>query len=384
MTAHRTCQSGGWAGRGTYGSYQGLGDLHLEFAMPPEPVSAYTRWLDIDQALAGVTYKTGDATWTREIFSSAVDQVVVMKIACTRNGAVNFNARLSRVKWAATKQTAPGTLTMTGTSMGAPGDLRYEAQLHIQVKGGAVTGHDDQLTVKDADEAVLYLTAGSDYILDYAKAYKGPDPHAAVATTLAKAVQRGAPAIKADHIRDYQRYFHRVSLDLGQTANAALPTDQRLRKFTAGESDPSLISLFYQFGRYLLISSSRPENPLPSNSQGIWGDGLTLPWGCDYKSNINFQMNYWPAETANLSECHTPMLKLIQSLVEPGTKTAKAYYDAPGWVMAYTTNVWGWTAPGGAGPWGPFFCGGAWTAQHLWEHYAFTRDKDYLKTAYPA
>ena len=172
-------------------------------------------------------------------------------------------------------------------------------------------------------------------------------------------------------------------MKLGSTANASLPTDQRLRRFSKGEDDPALVALFYQFGRYLLISSSRPENLLPSNSQGIWGDGLRSVPGCDYKSNINFEMNYWPAETANLSECHTPMLRLIASLVEPGRKTAKAYFDAPGWVMAYTTNVWGWTAPGGSGPWGPFFCGGAWVCQHLWEHYSFTRDREYLKSMYP-
>jgi alpha-L-fucosidase 2 len=128
-----------------------------------------------------------------------------------------------------------------------------------------------------------------------------------VTQTLAAAARRGFAAMKADHVKDYQRFFHRVSLNLGRSANASLPTDQRLKRFSAEEEDPSLVSLFYQFGRYLLISSSRPENLLPSNSQGIWGDGLRLPWGCDYKSNINFEMNYWPAETANLSECHTPM-----------------------------------------------------------------------------
>ena len=200
---------------------------------------------------------------------------------------------------------------------------------------------------------------------------------------LAAASRRTFAAMKADHVKDYQGFFHRVSLDLGRTANASLPTDERLKRFSAGEEDPALVSLFYQFGRYLLISSSRPENPLPSNSQGIWGDGLRLPWGCDYKSNINFEMNYWPAETANLSECHTPMLRMVESVAEPGKLTAKAYFDAPGWAMAYTTNAWGWTAPGPGGPWGPFFCGGAWICQHLWEHYAFTRDRDYLKRVYP-
>jgi alpha-L-fucosidase 2 len=340
MNEQRTCFKEGRAGAGTYGSYQTLGDLNLEFALLSGTPTAYRRWLDIGEAVAGVSFKAGEDTWTRELFSSAVDQVIVMRIACSRKGAVGFDARLSRVQWAETKQTGRDTLTMTGTSMGQPGDLKYEAQVRVLAKGGSVSAVGDKIMVKDADEAVILIAAGTDYILDYAKSYKGPDPHAAVGKALNSASARNFAVMKADHIKDYQRYFNRVSLNLGRTANASLPTDQRLRRFSAGEEDPALVSLFYQFGRYLLISSSRPENLVPSNSQGIWGDGLRLPWGCDYKSNINFEMNYWPAETANLSECHTPMLRLIAGLEEPGRKTAKAYFDAPGWVMAYTTNTW--------------------------------------------
>jgi alpha-L-fucosidase 2 len=383
MLEQRTCQTGGRSGAGTYGSYQTLGDLNFEFVPAAGAITEYRRWLDIDEAVAGVTWRTGEDTWTRELFSSAPDQVIALRIACTRKGAVAFDARLSRVQWAEAKPAGTDTLVMTGTSMGQPGDLRYEAQVRVIAKGGTVTAAGDKITVKDADEALILIAAGTDYVLDYAKRYKGADPHAAVTKTLAAASRRSFAAMKTDHVKDYQRYFHRVSLDLGRTANAALATDQRLKRFSAGEEDPALVSLFYQFGRYLLISSSRPENPLPSNSQGIWGDGLRLPWGCDYKSNINFEMNYWPAETANLSECHTPMLRMVESVVEPGKLTAKAYFDAPGWAMAYTTNAWGWTAPGPGGPWGPFFLGGAWICHHLWEHYAFTRDRDYLKRVYP-
>ena len=382
MSAQRTCKKDGWYGKGTYGSYQTLGDLNLEFPAADQPTN-YRRWLDIDQAIAGVTYQTGPDVWTREILSSPVDQALVMRIGCSRKGAVAFTARLGRIKFAQTRETSPDTVTMTGTSTGQPNDLRYEAQVRVLTKGGKAVASGDTITVTGADEAILLLTAGTDYALDYSKAFKGRDPHESVTTALNKAARRNYAAIRSDHIKEHQRAFRRVSLNLGETANAGLPTDERLRKFSAGEQDPSLISLFYQFGRYLLISSSRPDNPLPSNSQGIWGDGLSLPWGCDYKSNINFQMNYWPAETANLSEFHEPMLRLIKAMVEPGRKTAKAYFDAPGWVMAYTTNAWGWTAPGPAGPWGPFFCGGAWVSQHLWEHYSFTRDREYLTSVYP-
>lgn len=383
MTAHRTCQKDGWFGKGNYGSYQTLGDLNLEFPAVEDQPTMYRRWLDISEATAGVTYTIGGDIWTREIFSSPVDQALVLRIACNRKGAVSFTARLSRIKFAETKASGATTLTMTGTSTGQPGDLRFEAQLGVRTRGGTIAASDDAITVRDSDEATLLLTAGTDYVLDYSKAFKGPDPHESVTNALVKATRRDYAAMRRDHVRDYRRIFDRVSLNLGRTSNASLPTDERLRKFSAGEEDPALIALFYQFGRYLLISSSHPDNPLPSNSQGIWGDGLSLPWGCDYKSNINFQMNYWPSETANLSECHTPMLRLIQAISEPGRKTAKAYFDAPGWVMAYTTNAWGWTAPGPAGPWGPFFCGGAWVSQHLWEHYSFTRDREYLKGVYP-
>ena len=383
ISAERLCLKGGRFGRDSYGSYQTLGDLTFEFPAPNSTPVNYRRWLDIDRAVAGVTFQVGDELWTREIFSSAVDQAIVMRIACSGNAAVNFTVKLGRVKFAQVKQAGTGSLLMKGTSTGQPNDLRYEAQARVVAEGAEITGHDDTLSVKGASEALIFLTAGTDYAPDYSSKYKGRDPHAAVTTAMDQVSRRSFAAIQSDHIQDHQRYFRRVSLNLGTSPNASLPTDERLRKFTAGESDPALVALFFQFGRYLLISSSRPDNVLPSNSQGIWGDGLSLPWGCDYKSNINFQMNYWPVETANLSECHKPMLRTIAARVGPGEKTAKAYYDAPGWAMAYTTNAWGWTAPGPGVPWGPFMCGGAWLCQHLWEHYSFNRDREYLKTAYP-
>jgi alpha-L-fucosidase 2 len=383
VSAERLCLKGGRFGRDSYGSYQTLGDLNFVFPPAAGPVTEYRRWLDINEAVAGVQWQAGGDTWTREIFSSGVDQALVMRIWCSRKGAVSFTTQLGRVKFAETTPAGSDGLLMTGTSTGQPGDLRFEAQVRVLAGGGAVAASGDAVTVKDADEAMVVLTAGTDYVLDYAKSYKGADPHAAVSRDMDRASRRSFAAMRSDHVKDYRSYFHRVSLDLGTSANAALPTDERLRKFSAGENDPALVSLFYQFGRYLLISSSRPENPLPSNSQGIWGDGLSLPWGCDYKSNINFQMNYWPVETANLSECHKPMLRAIEGLVAPGEKTAKAYFNSPGWVMAYTTNAWGWTAPGPGVPWGPFFCGGAWVSQHLWEHYSFNRDRTYLKSVYP-
>jgi alpha-L-fucosidase 2 len=364
-------------------SYQTLGDLNLDFELEKGDVREYVRWLDLDSAVSGASFKAGETSYKREILSSAVDQVIAIRITADRGGAISFKARLSRPAGASSAFCAPDKLVMTGTTLGNPGDLCYEVQLKVAAEGGEVTGEADWIAVAGADEAVLYLAVGTDYELNYAGGYKGAHPHDKVEKTLAAVAGRPFEAVRQAHVEEYRGYFRRMELKLGESDQTALPTDERLRRFHAGEADPQLITLFYQFGRYLLISSSRPDNPLPSNSQGIWGDGLDLPWKCDYKSNINFQMNYWPSEISNLSECHLPMLRFIKHLPEPGRETAKAYFDAPGWVMAYTTNAWGWTTPGAYGPWGPFFCGSGWVCQHLWEHFAFTRDLDYLKEVYP-
>lgn len=382
VNANMTCSATGYGGP-DYGCYQTLGDLKLDFGPASGPMTGYRRTLDIDTAIASVEYKLGEDVYMREIFSSAVDQSIVVRIACSRKGAIHFTAGLTRQAGAQTSFAAPDSLVMTGSTSGKTDDLRYEVRMRILTRGGKVNGAGESLRVTDADEALILLAAGTDYVLDYKRKYKGADPHAAVTKTLAAGSRKPFSALKADHIREHQRLFRRVSISLGESANAALPTDQRLLRFTQGESDPALVALFYQYGRYLLISSSNAKNALPSNSQGLWGDGLRMPWFCDYKSNINFQMNYWPAETANLSECHMPMLRLIQSLVEPGRKSAQAYFDAPGWFMGFTTTPWGYTPPGSTGPWGPFFSGGAWVCQHLWEHYAFTRDRQYLAVVYP-
>ena len=374
-------------------SYQTLGDLELDFTAGQSKiadnaapaVTDYRRWLDIDRAVAGVEYKTGGDTFTRELFSSAPDGVIALRVARRRKGRVGFTLKLSRITAAKTEFIAPDTLVMTGnTDMpNHPGAVRYEVRARVLAKNGTISGEGDHLTVTNADEATILLAAGTDYILDYDKGYKGDAPHDNVIRTITSASAKSFKELEKAHTADYQQLFRRVELSLGKTQKSDQPTDERLRHFGNGETDAALAVLYYQFGRYLLISSSRPDNPLPSNSQGIWGDGLDLPWKCDYKSNINFQMNYWAAESANLSECHLPMLRFIEELAKPGRKTAKAYFNAPGWVHSYTANAWGWTAPGGWPGWGCFFGGNAWTCQHLWEHYAFTQDKPYLKSAYP-
>ena len=370
-------------------SYQTLGDLQFDFTFGQNAddakVTDYRRWLDLDRAVAGVEFKTNGNTYKREVFSSAADGILAMHVVSAEKGGVHFNLKLSRVVSAKTQFVAPDTLVMTGnTDMpGHPGNLKYEVRVRVITKGGTVSGMGEHLTVSGADEATILLVSGTDYVLDYDRGYIGVVPHDDLIRRLASASSRSFSILEKAHTADYQKYFRRVALFVGKPQNLNDPTDERLRHFGNGMTDPALAVLYYQFGRYLLISSSRPDNPLPSNSQGIWGDGLDLPWKCDYKSNINFQMNYWAAESANLSECHLPMLRFVQSLVKPGRKTAQAYFNAPGWVHSYTANAWGWTSPGGFPGWGCFFGGSAWTCQHLWEHYAFTQDKAYLQWVFP-
>jgi alpha-L-fucosidase 2 len=367
------------------GSYQTLGDLNFNYVLPPGAVTDYERWLDISRAVAGVSFKMGGATYTRETFASAPAQVIAIRLGCDKKSSISFSIGLSRQSSAVSTVLGANGLLMTGNTdyQKKPGAVDYEVQVRVIPQGGTVSASGNQLTIRAADEATILVASGSTYTLDWDKQYRGENPHAAISQALATAAGSRFKELEAAHIADFKSFFDRVELSVGSSAADQLPTDERLKQFGDGKKDPSLAALYYQFGRYLLICSSRPDNPLPSNSQGLWGDGLDLPWKCDYKSNINFQMNYWPAESANLSDCHLPMLRLIRSLMKPGRATAKAYYNAPGWVCAYTTNPFGWTSPGAGLPWGPFFAGSGWDCQHLWEHYAFSRDKGYLKSIYP-
>lgn len=363
-------------------SYQTLGDLSLQFELPKGEATQYKRWLDISRAVSGVSFKIGEALFSRETFSSAADQAIVSLIKSSAKGGVSFTLDLTRLENSVTVTQGSNMLVMKGNTGKT---LDFEVQIRVALTGGSVKAVGNELVVKDADQAMLYMTAGTSYVLDPAKAYRGEDPHARVSRQMAAVSAKSYQELVGRHVADYQQYFNRVRLDLGSSDVAALPTDERLMQYGDGKKDPSFASLFYHYGRYLLISSSRADNLLPSNSQGIWGDGLSLPWLCDYKSNINYQMNYWPAEQSNLSELHLPMLRQTQSLQTAGAKTAKTYFgpDTPGWYYGYTTNGWGWTSPGAWLPWGVFAGGSGWACQHLWEHYAFTRDKQYLQSIYP-
>lgn len=372
-------------------SYKTLGDLDFDFDLPAGPITDYWRWLDLNNATTGVEFRIGKDTYRRESFASNPDHALVTHITCSRPGAVSFTLRLSRIVSARTSSEGTDTLVMRGnTDIPATekhaaqlGDVTYEARTKVMAKGGSVKAVNGQIVVQSADEVTVLLVAGTSYVLDYDKGYKAPVPHEAIAHSLTVAAAKPFARLRAEHIADYQSLFNRVKFELPDLLPSPATTDERIKDYGDGSKDPALAVLYYQMGRYLLIASSREDNPLPANTQGIWGDGLDLPWKADYKANINYEMCYWPSETAGLSEMHMPAIRLDASLVKPGQKTAKAYYDAPGWVVAFTTNSWGWTAPGAGMPWGAFFGGGGWLMQDIWEHYAFTRDKAYLDTYYP-
>lgn len=363
-------------------SYQTLGDLLFQYKLPEGQITNYYRALDIANAISTTSFTVDGINFDREVFSTATDNGLVTRVKSSKPGTVSFSLNLDRMEKSTTQSVGQNMLVMRGNTGNT---LTYEAQVKVVATGGKVEAINNELVVSNADEVLVFLTAGTSYILDHKKGYKGEDPHNQVTKWMDELSTQTFAQLKEKHINDYKKYFDRVELNIGKTESISLPTNIRLKEYKDGLADPSLAELFYQFGRYLLISSSRPNNPLPSNSQGLWGDGLTLPWMCDYKSNINYEMNYWPAEQSNLSELHLPMLRKTQSLVEPGTVTAKTYFgpDTPGWYYSYTTNGWGWTSPGARLPWGVFMGGSGWTCQHLWEHYAYTRDKAYLKSVYP-
>jgi alpha-L-fucosidase 2 len=362
-------------------SYQTLGDLKFTFDLGGNTVSDYRRELDLSTALAAVSFKSGGTTFRRQAFASAADDVIVHRLVADKKGAINFALKLDRVERASTRFEAPDTLVMTGNT----GDtLNYEVRAKVLHQGGKLTGNPDgTLNLEGADDATVLVASATSFVLDYDKGYKGGDLSTA-ASRIQAAAAKAYTALRDAHSAEYARYFNRLHLDLAKPQDTRTPTDERLKAYFKNP-DPAFVELFYQFGRYLLISSSRPDNPLPSNSQGIWGDGLDLPWKCDYKSNINYEMSYWAAEASNLGEMHEPMLRMTQNLVKPGTRTAQAYFgpDTPGWVVGYTTNGWSWTSPGARLTWGVWFGGSAWMCQHLWEHYAYGRNKDYLRSVYP-
>lgn len=355
-------------------SYQTLGDLLLGFDSLHRQVNDYRRELDLETAVASVRYRSGGVTFTREIFSSAPDGVLVLRLSADQPEVLNFVAKLSRPGNRAHIE-VDGTEIRMSEHLGGGVGVRMFSRLKVMAEGGSIEAGEGSLQIKGADAVTLLLTAATDY--------RKEDPRAVTAWQLESAAKKDYESLKKDHITDYQQYFNRLSLDLGVTDATYFPTDTRLAAMQQGNTDPQLLTLYYQYGRYLLISSSRPGG-LPANLQGIWADGLRPPWSADYHININIQMNYWPAEITNLSEMHLPFLHFLDALRPDARKTARDMYGLKGIVAHFTTDPWHFTEPYGEPRWAMWPMGMAWSAQHLWEHYLFTEDDEYLRNlAYP-
>ncbi|QHV99969.1 glycoside hydrolase family 95 protein [Spirosoma endbachense] len=357
--------------------YQPFGDLWLQFKNTA-PATDYHRELDLMTAISRVTYAANGVNFTREYLVNAPDQVMAVHLTASQPGKIGFEATLnSPHRGASVRKIDDQTIALAVQVR--DGALKGESLLHIQTKKGKIAVVGNKLTVSGADEATLYLTAGTNF-----KNYNdvSGDPATLSQRPLEAIRTKGFDAIKAAHSREYQTYFNTLTLDLGHSANEQLPTDERLQRFEKSP-DPALAALYLQYGRYLLISSSRPGTR-PGNLQGIWNDLLTPPWGSKYTTNINLEMNYWPAEMLNLSACHEPMFAAIEELAEAGRKTAKAHYNARGWVLHHNTDLWRGTAPINASNHGIWVSGGAWVSHHLWEHYRYTQDRIFLHDrAYP-
>ena len=358
-------------------AYQPLGDLLLRFPGHEQAVE-YSRELDLHAAVASVRYRVGEVVHRREAFSSHPSQVIVQRLWASRPGSVSFTAALASPHASArSRRTGSDTLTLQGQVQ--EGGLRFEARLEAVVRGGRASVTDEGLVVEGADDATLLLAAATSFV-DFRDI--SADPGVRCGRTLDAAGARTFADLRRTHVADHQRLFGRVSLDLGTTPAAELPTDERLAA-TDKSKDPQLAALFFQFGRYLLIASSRPGDQA-ANLQGLWNDRLDPPWDSKYTTNINLQMNYWPAEVANLSECHEPLFDLVDDCASAGRETARAHYGARGWVLHHNTDLWRGTAPINASNHGIWPTGGAWLCRHLWERYLFSGDRDFLaRRAYP-
>lgn len=361
--------------RKTGSSYQSLGDLWMDFDHAASDIQSYQRELDLDNAIAGVRYRVKNVTYTREIFATAPGQAIVVRLAADKKNNIRFQLRLTRPGNKATIRAGGKEMVMEEHVNGGVG-VKLVVRVKVLHEGGTVTDSAGGLKIEGADAVTLVLTAATDYW--------GSDPAQRSATHLATIENKTFAAIRKDHVADYQSFFKRVNLHLGTNNSSFFPTDARLAAVQKGNVDPQLIRLYYQFGRYLLISSSRPGG-LPANLQGIWADGLNPPWDADYHININIQMNYWPAEVTNLTEMHSPFLAFVNALRPDGRKTAKDMYGLRGTVAHFTTDAWHFTETYGHPQWAMWPMGMAWSARHLWEHYLFTEDKTYLaQEAYPA
>ncbi|MBP7053224.1 MAG: glycoside hydrolase N-terminal domain-containing protein [Phycisphaerae bacterium] len=368
--------------------YQPFGDLRL--TLPGhEQVEGYRRELDLDTAIATMTYRVNGVTYTRQAFASWPDQVIVVRIESDRPGMVAFAAALTSPNQdVQTQATDVQTLAIRGRARDCkargdfgivPGTVRFEGRCRVLLDGGKATVDDRQITVEGANAATLMLALATTV-----KSYNdlSADPGVTCSEVLAKVAHKTHRAVRDAHVADHRALFRRVSLDLGPTTELNLPTDQRVLR-SGQKEDQQLAALFFQYGRYLMIASSRPGGQ-PANLQGLWNESVAPPWDSKYTVNINTEMNYWLTEPTNLSECGGPLFDALADLGQTGRSVAQKHYDAPGWVLHHNFDLWRGAAPINASNHGIWPTGGAWLCQHLWWHYLYTGDETFLRErAYP-
>lgn len=367
--------------------YQPCCDLYLDFG-DGDRITSYRRELDLSSALASTTYQREDVFFTRTVFASYPDQVIVVRVTADKPGSVAFAASLTTPHTQHEIRAEKNRIVLSGkvadysnpaTGEGVPSVIRFESQALVQTEGGSVAVEGATLHVNGADAVTILLTAATNY-----RAFEdvSGDPSARCGEILEKAASWSYDRLLDRHLRDYRTLFDRVRFWLPKTDAADQPTDRRIRDF-GKQDDPQLAALYFQFGRYLLIASSRPGSQ-PANLQGIWNESLRPPWESKYTTNINVEMNYWPAEVCNLSECVEPLFSALEELAVSGTRTAQVHYGAPGWVLHHNFDLWRGTAPINAANHGIWPTGGAWLCQHLWWHYEFIQEREFLeRRAYP-
>jgi alpha-L-fucosidase 2 len=371
--------------------YETAGNLFLTFPNSAS-VENYRRDLNLDTAVSTVEYTDQGVRFTRQVFASPVDQVIVVRLTADRKGAITFNAGFQTPQRANITNESNNTLVMSGVNGNGGGGggrrggqqptikgaLKFQVRARVLADGGSISATSNSVSVANADSATILIALATSY-----KNYNDVtgDPEKIVKGQIAAAVRKNFDKLLAAHIKEHQRLFDRVSLDLGHSDAMQLPTDERIKNFANGQ-DPQFAALYFQFGRYLLISSSRPGGQ-PANLQGLWNDSMNPPWGSKYTININTEMNYWPAEPGNLGECVEPLIAMVKDISQTGARTAREMYGASGWVAHHNTDLWRATGPIDQVDSGMWPSGGAWLCDHLWDHYEFNPDKSYLKKVYP-
>lgn len=354
------------------GNYQNFGDLFIDLSH--QKATNYRRELDISRAIHRVSYELDGVQYRREAFCSFPDQVLVIRLTADKPGRQSGLIRLVDAH-KGQLSIEKNRLTIKGT---LENGLMYEAQALVLNEGGTLKGESNGVRFENADAITILLDPGTNYLPRADKGWRGEDPHDRLTRQLDAAAKKSIDALESEHVADYQHLFNRAQLNLGASdpVAAALPTVRRMEAYSSGGADPELEAMFFQYGRYLLISSSRPGS-LPANLQGIWNDSDKPPWRSDYHTDVNVQMNYWPADLTNLSECFEPLYDWVESGREVRRRQTAEHFHARGWTSRGENGIYG----GSSWEWVP--AGSAWLCQNLWDHYAFTRDTDYLKKIYP-